>query len=82
MCGCMCVCVAADWERVSVVVCPSKAGGRTIAALLSQHNHNQLINCIDNSKQAETDADQAPQDAAGPVAPSQCSWQFGDDVRV
>jgi hypothetical protein len=37
--------VAADWERVSVVVCPGPNGGTAVAALLSQHNHDQLLNC-------------------------------------
>ncbi|KAJ9505303.1 hypothetical protein QJQ45_028325 [Haematococcus lacustris] len=35
----------ADWERVSLVVCPDAGGGQVVAALLSQHNHDTLISC-------------------------------------
>lgn len=32
-----------DWERVSVVVCPGTQ--QVVAALFSQHNFDQLVNC-------------------------------------
>lgn len=61
-----------------MVVCPDDEGGAVTGALMSQHNHDIFINCLDPSgseaEQCQFEEDEGVGEGGAEEA---CAWQWG-----